>query len=148
MNIERSILISFFGNYLTNNVVAAIVALIPASASTGFFTPQYIAYVVLAAVVVGVLAWWAGVRGLKAGLIFGVIGFVVALATAFVTGVSGVLAQTGSLSQMFSVVPNFGPFILSVSTAVLLGFWLLPSALVGWMMRPKMAVAAPAPTTM
>ena len=58
MNIERSILIAFLGNYLTNTVVAALVALVPASATPGVFTPQYISYVVLALVVVAVLTWW------------------------------------------------------------------------------------------
>ena len=94
MNIERSILIAFLGNYLTNTVVAALVALVPASATPGVFTPQYISCVVLALVVVAVLTWWymqgAG-KDLKSGVIFGVVGFLVALATAFISGLAGVL---------------------------------------------------------
>lgn len=137
MNIERSILVAFLGNYLTNTVVAALVALIPASAKPGVFTPQYISYVVLALVVVAVLTWWymKGVRAannLKAGVIFGVIGFLVALATAFISGLAGVLTQTGSLSQMFGIVPNFWPFLASYSTLVLAIYWVVPAALVGW----------------
>lgn len=143
MNIERSILISFFGNYLSNNVVAGLVALIPVSATAALVTPQYITYVVLAAILVGILTWWMGARGLKAGAIFGAIGFVVALATAFVTGTTGVLAQTGSFSEMMAVVPNFGPFLFSWSTLVLLGYWVIPAALVGWYRGRR--VAAPAP---
>ncbi|MEK7093069.1 MAG: hypothetical protein AAB927_01150 [Patescibacteria group bacterium] len=135
MNIERSILIAFLGNYLTNTVVAALVALVPASATPGVFTPQYISYVVLALVVVAVLTWWymqgAG-KDLKSGVIFGVIGFLVALATAFISGLAGVLTQTGSLSQMFGIVPNFWPFLASYSTLVLAIYWVVPAALMGW----------------
>jgi len=148
MNWERSILISFLGNYLTNNVVAALVALIPASTSGAVVTPQYITYVVLAAIVVALLTWWYLMavprsRALMAGLIFGVVGFVVAVLTAFVTGVSGVLTQTGSLSQMVSVIPNFWPFLASWSTLVLLGYWVIPATLVGWLMGR--GATAPAP---
>src|SRR4051812_2463111 len=46
MRIERLILITFLGNYLINNVVAAIVALLPLSGNT---TAQYVIYFVLAA---------------------------------------------------------------------------------------------------
>jgi hypothetical protein len=143
MNIERSILISFFGNYLSNNVVAGLVALIPVSATAAVVTPQYITYVAFAAILVAILTWWVGSRGLQAGAIFGGIGFLVALATAFVTGTTGVLAQTGSLSQMAAVVPNFWPFLFSWSTLVLLGYWVIPAALVGWY-RGRSA-ASPAP---
>ena len=135
MNIERSILIAFLGNYLTNTVVAALVALVPASATPGVFTPQYISYVVLALVVVAVLTWWymqgAG-KDLKSGVIFGVVGFLVALATAFISGLAGVLTQTGSLSQMAGIVPNFWPFLASYSTLVLAIYWIVPAALIGW----------------
>ncbi|MEK7601069.1 MAG: hypothetical protein AAB480_00865 [Patescibacteria group bacterium] len=141
MNIERSILIAFLGNYLTNTVVAALVALVPASATPGVFTPQYISYVVLALVVVAVLTWWymqgAG-KDLKSGVIFGVIGFLVALATAFISGLAGVLTQTGSLSQMAGIVPNFWPFLASYSTLVLAIYWVVPAALMGWYLsRPS-----------
>ncbi|MBV9159797.1 MAG: hypothetical protein JO019_04345 [Candidatus Kaiserbacteria bacterium] len=132
MNWERSILISFLGNYINNNVVAAIVALFPASTSGGVFTVQYVMYVILAAIVVGLLTWWYGARSLQSGAIFGVIGFVVAIVTAFITGITGVLTQTGSLSQMVSILPNFWPFLASWSTLVLLGYWVIPAALVGW----------------
>ena len=149
MNLERSILVAFIGNYLINNVVAAIVALIPASNSTSVFTPQYIAYVILAAIFAAVFAWWtiknvSASRAMRAGIIFGVVAFVVSIVTAFVTGVTGVLAQTGSLSQMFSIIPNFGPFLMSWSTLVLLGYWLIPSALVGWWLQRKAAMSSPA----
>ena len=134
---ERSILISFLGNYLINTVVAALVALLPASTDGGVLTPQYISFVVLAVIIVAVLTWWRGARGLQGGAVFGVIGFVVAIVTAFVTGVAGVLAQTGSLSAVVSVLPNFWPFLANVSTLVLAGYWIIPAALMGWYMQPK-----------
>lgn len=149
MNLERAILIAFIGNYLANNVVAALVALIPASTSGATITPQYVVYVALAALVVAILTWWymrgaSRSDGLKAGSIFGAIGFLTAIATAFVTGITGVLTQTGSFSQVMGVIPNFGPFLFSWSTLVLLGYWVIPAALVGWALARK----APAPMSM
>lgn len=135
MNIERSIVIAFLGNYLVNTVAAALVALIPASTSTSVVTPQYIVFVALAAIVVGLLSWWymqKAPKSLNGGIAFGVVGFVVAIATAFVTGVAGVLSQTGSFSAVIGVLPNFWPFIANVSTLVLFGYWVIPAALVGW----------------
>lgn len=149
MNLERSILVAFLGNYIINNVVAAIVALIPASTSTSVLTPQYIVYVILAAVFAGAFAWWAtknvaASRAMKAGITFGVIAFLVSIVTAFVTGVTGVLAQTGSISQMFSIIPNFGPFLLSWSTLVLLAYWVIPGVALGWWMQRNAGASAPA----
>jgi len=137
MNIERALLITFLGNYLTNTVVAALVALIPASATPGVLTPQYLSYVALAAVTVGVLTWWymrsvRAASGLTAGVVFGVTGAVVALLTAFVSGIAGVLGQTGSLSQALSIIPNFIPFLASVSTIVLIGIWIIPAVVIGY----------------
>ena len=139
MKVDKAILVAFFGNYVVNTVVAALVALIPASTSSSLLTPQYISFVVLAAVVVGILAWWYGARDVKSGAIFGVIGFVVAIAVAFVSGVAGVLAQTGSLSAVAGVLPNFWPFIWNWSTLVLAGYWIIPAALVGWYMQKGVA---------
>jgi hypothetical protein len=146
MNLERSILVAFIGNYIINNVVAAIVALIPASTSDSVLTPQYIAYVILAAIFSAGFAWWAlktvaRSGAMRAGIIFGAIAFVVSIVTAFVTGVTGVLAQTGSISQMFSIIPNFGPFLMSWSTLVLLAYWVIPAALIGWWMQRGAHVA-------
>jgi len=132
MNIQRAILIAFLGNYLINTVVAALVSLIPANGATGLLTPQYITFVIVSAILVVILSWWYGVRGWKAGAIFGIIAFVVAIVTAFVTGVSGVLAQTGSLSSVAGVLPNFWPFLANWSTLVLLGYWVIPAAALGW----------------
>jgi hypothetical protein len=134
MRIERLILIAFLGNYLINNIVAAIVALIPLSGNT---TAQYIIYFVLAALASATFTWWymkggSNSNGLKEGAIFGAGAFVVAVITAFVSGISGVLAQTGSFSQLISVLPNFGPFIWNWSTLALLGYWLLPAAAFGY----------------
>ncbi len=139
MKTDRAILIAFLGNYLINTVLAAVVALVPAAANGGMFTAQYITFIILSAVLVGVLAWWYGVRDVKAGALFGVIGFLVAIVTAFVTGVAGVLAQTGSLSAVAGVLPNFWPFLWNSSTLVLLGYWVIPAAAIGWYSQPKAA---------
>ena len=147
MNVDRAILVAFLGNYLINTVVAALVALVPVSGGDTVFTAQYITFVVLAAIVVGLLTWWymrRGNRTLRAGVIFGVMGFVVAIVTAFVTGVSGVLAQTGSLSAVWGVLPNFWPFLWNISTLVLAGYWIIPAALMGWWMARGSAMPAPA----
>jgi hypothetical protein len=146
------VLVAFLGNYIINNVVAAIVALIPASQSESVLTPQYIAYVILAAIFAAGFAWLAlwmtsallhTPASIKNAVMFGVVAFIVSIVTAFVTGVTGVLAQTGSLSQMFSIIPNFGPFLLSWSTLVLLAYWVIPSAVMGWMQEKKAAAPAP-----
>ena len=139
MKLDRAILVTFLGNYLINTVLAAVVALVPASATGGILTAQYITFVVLSAILVGILTWWYGARDLKAGAIFGVIGFAVAIVTAFVTGVAGVLAQTGSLSAVAGVLPNFWPFLANWSTLVLAGYWVIPAAVMGWYMQPKAA---------
>ena len=137
MKTDRAILIAFLGNYLVNTVLAAVVALVPASADGGIFTAQYITFIVLSAILVAVLAWWYGARDVKGGAIFGAVGFLVAIATAFVTGVAGVLAQTGSLSAVAGVLPNFLPFLWNWSTLVLLGYWMIPAAAMGWYSQPK-----------
>ena len=139
MKLDRAILVAFLGNYLINTVLAAVVALVPASATGGILTAQYITFVVLSAVLVGVLTWWYGARDLKTGAIFGAIGFAVAIATAFVTGVSGVLSQTGSFSAVAGVLPNFWPFLANWSTLILAGYWVIPAVVLGWYMQPKAA---------
>jgi hypothetical protein len=147
MKFERAILIAFLGNYLINNVVAGLVALIPASSTGKVITPQYITYVILAAIFAAGLTWWylrtvPHSDAMRSGIIFGAIAFVVSILTAFVTGIAGVLAQTGSLSQMVAIIPNFGPFLASWSTLVLLGYWLIPAALVGWMAQGRSHAAS------
>jgi hypothetical protein len=140
MKLERAILIVFLGNYLVNNVAAAIAAFVPGG--TGAVTPQYVAFIVLAAVVIGVMYWWYGASNLKNGAIFGVIGFLTAIVTAFITGVSGVLIQTASFPTLVSVLPNFWPFLASWSTLVLLCYWVIPAALVGWWLGRSSAPSA------
>jgi hypothetical protein len=139
MKIERAILIAFLGNYLVNNVVAAIAAFVPAGTSGGLITAQYVTFIVLAAILVAIMAWWylkmvSPMMSMKAGVFFGVLGFVVSILVAFITGVSGVLIQTASLSTLVSVLPNFGPFLASWSTLVLFGYWFIPAILIGWWM--------------
>lgn len=139
MRIERLILIAFLGNYLINNIVAAVVALLPLGGNT---MAQYIIYFVLAALAAGVFTWWYFMDvpkgdALKNAAIFGAGAFLVAVITAFVSGISGVLAQTGSFSQLISVLPNFGPFIWNWSTLALLGYWVIPAVAFGWWMQMK-----------
>lgn len=144
MKIERAILIAFLGNYLVNNVVAAIAAFVPAG--TGTITVQYVTFVVLAAILIAIMAWWYlkainPAWAMKAGVWFGVIGFVTSIVVAFITGVSGVLVQTASFSTLISVLPNFWPFLWSWSTLVLLGYWVIPAVLIGWWMGRRMKPA-------
>ncbi len=151
MRIERAILIAFLGNYLINNVVGAIVALLPLG--TAGSTTQYTAYIVLAALAAGIFAYWflSGnkAHALKCGAIFGVVAFLTAVVTAFVSGIAGVLTQTGSFAQLMSVLPNFVPFFMNWSTLALFGYWIIPAVLVGWVVSmgaPK-APMAPSPMT-
>ena len=155
MKLERLILIAFFGNYLINNLVGAIVSIIPASGATSTYTdPHYYAYIVLASALVVVLVRWYMMPsmfadGVKNGMYFGVGGFIVAVLTAFVSGVSGVILQSGSLSAAMNVLPNFGPYLLNLSTLVLFFYWVLPSVVWGWYVArnaPK-SMPAPAPVT-
>jgi hypothetical protein len=136
MPAERTILIVFLGNYLINNIVGALVALMPSSNSTSVVTPEYVVFILLAALAVAGLTWWNmkifPQRSLKSGAIFGVIGFLVVMAMAFISGVTGLMLQTGSLSSVANILPNFGPFLISWSTLVLLAYWVIPAALVGW----------------
>lgn len=148
MKTERLILIPFLGNYLINNVVAALAALFPASQTGGLLTLQYIVFVVFALVASVIFAWWylryVHMELLKAGVIFGVVGFLVSVATTFISGLAGVVLQTGSLAQAASVLPRFGPFLWNWSTLVVLGYWVIPAVLVGWYLHIKMS-KAPAP---
>ena len=145
MHIERAILIAFLGNYLINNVVGAVVALL--QLGTGGSTAQYVVYIVLAAIMAGVFSWWhlstaprAG--AFTSGISFGVIAFVVAVATALLSGIAGVLTQSGSLGQLASVLPNFGPFLFNWPTLALLGYWVIPAAIVGYLMQKPGAMTA------
>jgi len=138
------ILIAFLGNYLVNNVVAALASLVPATqGATTIFTPQYITFLVLGAIMLGLISWWYLMRmpragALMQGVVFGIGGFVIAVLTALVTGIAGVLVQTGSVSQVIAVLPNFGPYLISWTTLVLLGLWVVPAVVVGWLMQWRM----------
>ncbi len=135
MNIERSVLIAFLGNYLIGTVATALVALIPATQGGGILSPQYIVFVIIAAIVVALLTHWylrAANKSCKSGALFGVVGVVLAVVTAFVTGISGVLSQTGSLTAVMNVLPNFWPFIANTQTLVLVGYWIVPATFIGW----------------
>ncbi len=141
------ILVAFLGNYLVNNIAAGLASLVPASqGGVAYLSPQYLTFVVLGAIVTGIMAWWylwlisliKSPGGMMAGLIFGVVGFVVAVLTAFITGVAGVLLQTGSFAQVAQVLPNFGPYLIQMTTLFLLGVWAIPGLLVGLVMEKRM----------
>ena len=142
MKLERLILIAFMGNYLINNLVGGIVALIPTSPVWSFFTTQYIAYILLAMITVGLLTWWyfcevSRKDAIVGSVLFGIGGFVVALTTAFVFGLAGALARSGSLSAMVKAIPDFGPFIWDKSTLILFVIWMVPALIVGWWLHMK-----------
>lgn len=150
MKFERAILIAFLGNYLVNNVVAAIAAFVPTGAST-WTSPQYYVFIILAAILVGIVTCWymkVAQRSTMAGLYFGITGFIVSIVVAFITGISGVLIQTASFSTLASVLPNFGPFLFSTSTLVLLGYWIIPATLVGWWIGKKGSMGMSSPASM
>src|SRR6185436_16237847 len=103
-------------------------------------TAQYVVYFILAAVAAALFTWWylnnmSKHDALMKGIVFGVGAFVVAVITAFISGISGVLAQTGSFSQLIAVLPNFGPFIWNWSTLALLGYWVIPAAAIGYWLQ-------------
>ena len=151
MHIERSILVAFLGNYLITNIVGAVVATLPLGGSGS--TAQYVVYITLAGLAAGFFTWWALGKGatLKSGAIFGVVAFLVAVVTALLSGIAGVLTQTGSFSQLVSVLPNFGPFLFNWSTVALLGYWVVPAAVVGFLAqrsRPASSIPAGTPRPM
>ena len=140
MKIERLILVAFFGNYLINNILAALASLIPAGATRSMTSPQYIIFALASAVAVGVLTWWYmqdAKKDVAQGAYFGIGGFVIAVLTVFVSGIAGVLIQTGSVAQVASILPNFGPFLMNWSTAVMLAYWVIPAVAVGWYFGKK-----------
>jgi hypothetical protein len=147
MRIERIILIAFIGNYLINNIVAAAVAMMGLAGNT---TAQYAVYFVLASIATTALTWWFLRGGSKSsalmeGAVFGVSAFLIAVATALLSGMSGVLTQTGSFSQLIAVLPNFGPFLMNWSTLALLGYWVLPAAALGFWVQMSATKTSAAP---
>lgn len=147
MKIERMILIAFLGNYLVNNIAAGLASLVPGSQATTplqqIFSAQYMTFAALAAITTGLMAWWylknmSHDGGMMQGLIFGAVGFVVAVATALITGIAGVLLQTGSLTEVTKVLPNFGPYLWQWTTLILLAVWVIPGVLVGMLMQRRM----------
>jgi hypothetical protein len=137
---ERLLLIPFLGNYVINNIVAGSVSLIPASTDGGLFTPQYITYIILAAIVVALLSCWyliplPRMNAMKWGIIFGVGGFTISIFTTLVSSISGTVARSGSLEQVASDLQSFGPFLWSSSTLLPLCFWVIPATLIGCAMQ-------------
>ena len=149
MRFERIILIAFLGNYLINNVATATVALLGFSGGTQM---QYVIYITLAAVATSLFTWWylkplPKERALMDAMVFGVSAFVIAVLTAVFSGIASVLAQTGSVAQLATVVPNFIPFIMNWATLAILGYWVVPAVFMGWILMKKRAAGA-SPTGM
>ena len=152
MHIERAILIAFIGNFFINDIAGAVVAVLHLGGDQGPTMAQYIVYVVLAAILAAVFAWWyfkALPRGssLTEGIMLGVVAFIVAIAMAFVDGVARTLMQYGSFGTLATVLPNFfgTQFLLKWQTVALLGYWVVPAGLVGMLLRKPSAGASGAP---
>ena len=143
MRYERIVLLVFFGDYLINEVAAGLSALVPMSGEESVWN-QYIVFVVLAVLIVSLLAWWFLITSaqnaeIKTGVVFGVVGVVVSIAVTFVSGIFGMLFDTGSVFSILDILPNFLPYLWDVSTIVLIAYWVLPAALVGWLLERKTA---------
>ena len=148
MKFERMFLIAFFGNYVVNNIVAGLASLVPASqgATNPMLTAQYFTFVILGLIALGLMAWWylCGMPregGVKLGGIFGIVGFIIAIITALVTGISGIMLQTGAFPTA-EVLARFGPYIMNKTTLVLLVLWVAPAVAVGWFMQRRMSAPA------
>ena len=140
------------GNYLVNNVAAGLAAgLVPPTAgSSSLLTPQYLTFCAFAAILLGLCTWWYLTRLSRAGtlmqaLIFGIVGFVLSIAAAFITGAATVLIQTGSFAQLMAVLPNFVTYLVQMTTAVLAGLWIVPALVVGFIMGKRMGSPAASP---
>ncbi len=150
MKYERMILVAFFLNYVINEVVSGVSALVPVSAD-GSGWVSYIVFTLLAGGLVAFFAWWyiktsPGVDAMRTGLTFGILGVSVSLLTTFVSGVFGTLFDTGSFSAILDVLPNFPAYLWDISTHVLMGYWIVPAFIVGWFMgRGNASTSAPAP---
>ena len=139
MKWERAGLLAFFGNFLINTLIAGtLVALMPTTATKDITSPQYIMYAVVSALFIAVLTWWFLYKShshntLADGAIFGALGFIISLLSTFISGISNVLFQTGSFAQVPGIIPSFGSLLDSVTTLVLLGVWVIPSSLIGFL---------------
>ena len=145
MNFERALLITFLGDFIMTKVLASIVVLVP-SATADLWSPPFLAYYVLSLAAVALFTWWymlVAPKSLQAGIMFGVTGFIVAVATEFVAGIFGTLSQTGSLSAVIGVIPSFLPFIASWTTVIQCITWIVPAAAIGWWLQRKATGMAP-----
>lgn len=134
MDIGRAALIAFAGNFFIVRVLAAAAVLVPNSAAGALSLPHLV-FFALTIPTVALLAWWCMREdggNLHTGVLFGITGFFIALVTEFVTGISSMLMQTGSLSMVVNVIPSFGPFIAQWATVVTFAYWVIPAAAVGW----------------
>ena len=107
----------------------------------GLLTLQYIAYFILAAIIVALLTFWylnplPRMTAMKWGIVFGASGLIISILTMLVSGITGVLAKSGSLEDLASVLQNFEPFLSNLAPrSAPLCFWVFPATLVGCAMR-------------
>ena len=146
MNIQRAVLITFLGSYLVNTVVSVVVYMIPGALTntrSGFANPYYLLFLAVSVVVIGLLAWWH-LKGtprssaLSTGVVFGIVGIVVVILTTLISGISNAWFQSGSFASILNVVKSFAPLFTSIQTLVLVLEWVVPSAIVGWVLQRKM----------
>ena len=145
MNLERLILIAFFGESLINVIVVGLVYAIPVGDSDGGYYLQYAFFALVAALVVGYITRWY-LRGpihdpskFRAALRFGLGGFLISLVWSFVSGFFGLLYGGGTFGDALATIPTFVPYVLSWPTLVLAGYWIIPAMMVGWFLERKPA---------
>jgi hypothetical protein len=147
MQYLHAFLIAFFGNYVLSTIVPLVVYFVPGAlttAATGPTNPYYLFFILLSAVSVALLAWWylktvPADKALKAGVIFGVIGYLIVVGLSVVSNISTAWVQTGSGAEIVRALASFVSIFGAAQTYVLLGEWLIPSALVGWWLGRKKA---------
>lgn len=145
MTFERLILITFFGNYLINEVAAGLSVLAHVGDDGSGWRP-YAVFVILAAVLVGLITWWVLRPSprwdpLRIAFTLGVIGILVSVLTTLVSSIFGTLFDTASLSSVGGVLQSFPAFLWDISTLILIGYWILPALVVGWFLSNKTAGA-------
>ncbi len=145
MHIERAILIAFLGNYLINIILGTLIVFLPLGTNE---YAQYIVYVVLAGIMTGIFSWWhlstaSRANTFTSGIVFGVIAFIVAVATALLSIIAEGFAQKTPLFGPESVLSNVVSLIFDWQILVLLGYWVVPSAIVGLLMQKRDTITVP-----
>lgn len=152
MKLERAFLVAFFGNYVLSTIVPLLVYFVPGAltATASPLNPYYILFIALSAVTVAILAWWylkavPSEKAMKAGVVFGGIGFLIVVGLSVVSNISTAWIQTGSMAEVVRALAGFLAIFTASQTLILLAEWLLPSILIGWWLgRKKVSMVPPA----